>query len=136
LPVVVKGVVRGDDARRCIEAGASAVSVSNHGGRQLDTCVATARALPWVAEAVEGRGEVYVDGGIRRGADVLKALALGATAVLVGRPVVWGLATGGEQGAFGVLDELRQDFGRALAHCGACAPGEVTRALLDGPAGR
>lgn len=133
LPVVVKGVVRGDDARRCIAAGASAVSVSNHGGRQLDTCVPTARALPWVAEAVEGRGEVYVDGGIRRGVDVVKALALGARAVLVGRPVVWGLAVGGEQGAYEVLDELRQQVERAFAQCGVCAPADVARELVDGP---
>lgn len=133
LPVVVKGVIRGDDARRCIDSGASAVSVSNHGGRQLDTCVPTARALPWVAEAVEGRGEVYVDGGIRRGTDVVKALALGARAVLVGRLVVWGLAVGGEQGAYGVLDELRQQIARTLAQCGASAPNDATRELLDGP---
>ena len=98
LPVVVKGVIRGDDARRCIDSGASAVSVSNHGGRQLGHCVATARALPWVVDAVDGQGEVYVDGGIRSGTDIVKALALGAQAVLVGRPILWGLASGGEEG--------------------------------------
>jgi 4-hydroxymandelate oxidase len=130
LPVVVKGVVRGDDARRCIEAGASAVSVSNHGGRQLGHCVATAKALPWVVDAVDGRGEVYVDGGIRSGIDVLKALALGAQAVLVGRPILWGLATGGEDGVYGVITEFTAQLARALAFCGACHPGEVTRDLL------
>ena len=130
LPVVVKGVVRGDDARRCIEAGASAVSVSNHGGRQLDMCVATARALPWVVDAVDGRGEVYVDGGIRRGTDIVKALALGAQAVLVGRSVVWGLAIDGENGARSVIAELTDQLARALAFCGAVAPGEVTGDLL------
>ena len=133
LPVVVKGVVRGDDARRCIDAGAAAVSVSNHGGRQLDTCVATARAVPWVVDAVGGDGEVYVDGGIRRGVDVLKALALGARAVLAGRLVVWGLAAGGERVARGVLGELGEQLERALAQCGASSPNEVTRELLDGP---
>ena len=86
LPVIVKGVLRGDDARRCLEAGASAVVVSNHGGRQLDGAVATARALPEVVASVGDDGEVYVDGGIRSGVDVLRALALGARAVLIGRP--------------------------------------------------
>jgi 4-hydroxymandelate oxidase len=130
LPLVVKGVVRGDDARHCFEAGASAVSVSNHGGRQLDTCVATARALPWVAEAAEGLGEVYVDGGIRRGTDVVKALALGARAVLIGRSVVWGLAVDGERGARSVIAELTDQTARTLAFCGATSPGEVDRQLL------
>ena len=130
LPVVVKGVVRGDDARRCIESGASAVSVSNHGGRQLGHCVATARALPWVVDAVDGQGEVYVDGGIRSGTDIVKALALGARAVLIGRPILWGLSTGGEEGAHAVIGELTDQLARALAYCGACHPGEVSRDLL------
>jgi 4-hydroxymandelate oxidase len=130
LPVVVKGVVRGDDARRCIDAGASAISVSNHGGRQLGHCVATARALPWVVDAVDGRGEVYVDGGIRSGVDIVKALALGAQAVLVGRPILWGLATDGEEGAHAVIGELTGQFARALAYCGASHPQEVSRDLL------
>jgi 4-hydroxymandelate oxidase len=130
LPVVVKGVVRGDDARRCIDSGASAVSVSNHGGRQLGHCVATARALPWVVDAVDGRGEVYVDGGIRSGTDIVKALALGAQAVLVGRPILWGLASGGEEGAHAVIDELTDQFARALAFCGASHPSDVQRDLL------
>jgi 4-hydroxymandelate oxidase len=130
LPVVVKGVVRGDDARRCIDAGASAISVSNHGGRQLGHCVATARALPWVVDAVDGRGEVYVDGGIRSGVDIVKALALGARAVLIGRPILWGLATDGEEGANAVIGELTGQFARALAYCGASHPHEVSRDLL------
>lgn len=130
LPVVVKGVVRADDARRCLESGASAVSVSNHGGRQLDGCVATARALPWVAEAAEGLGEVYVDGGIRRGMDVVKALALGARAVLVGRSVVWGLALDGEAGATAVLTELTDQVARTLAFCGLTSPADVDGSLL------
>jgi 4-hydroxymandelate oxidase len=130
LPLVVKGIVRGDDARRCIDSGASAVSVSNHGGRQLGHCVATARALPWVVDAVDGHGEVYVDGGIRSGVDMVKALALGARAVLIGRPILWGLATDGEVGASGVIGELTRQFARALAYCGACHPDELSRDLL------
>jgi 4-hydroxymandelate oxidase len=130
LPVVVKGVIRGDDALRCIDSGASAVSVSNHGGRQLGHCVAAARALPWVVDAVDGRGEVYVDGGIRSGVDIVKALALGARAVLVGRPILWGLAAGGEEGANGVIGELTDQLARALAFCGVCHPQDVPRDLL------
>src|SRR3954467_3775980 len=103
LPVVVKGVCRGDDARRAAEHGAKAVGVSNHGGRQLDTAPATCEVLPRVVDAVGDSCEVYVDGGIRRGSDVLKAIALGARAVLVGRPILWGLAVNGEQGAAHVL---------------------------------
>ena len=99
LPVLVKGIVRPDDAVRAAERGAAGVVVSNHGGRQLDTSPATIDVLARIVDAVAGRGEVLIDGGVRRGADVLKALALGARAVLVGRPVLWGLAAGGERGA-------------------------------------
>ena len=102
LPVVVKGVCRGDDARRAAEHGAKAVVVSNHGGRQLDTAPATCEVLPHVVEAVGDLCEIYVDGGIRRGSDVLKAIALGARAVLVGRPILWGLCVAGEEGALQV----------------------------------
>ena len=102
--MVVKGIVRPDDARLAVEHGAAAVVVSNHGGRQLDTAVATLDALPAVAEAVAGRLEVLLDGGVRRGTDVVKALALGARAVAVGRPVLWGLAVAGQQGVELVLD--------------------------------
>ena len=110
LPVVVKGVLRADDARACLDAGAAAVSVSNHGGRQLDSAPASADALPYVVDAVSDRGEVYVDGGVRRGTDVVKALALGARAVMVGRPVVWGLAVDGADGVAEVLDGLRVEL--------------------------
>jgi 4-hydroxymandelate oxidase len=96
--VLIKGIVRGDDAAKAIDHGASAIIVSNHGGRQLDTAIASVRALPEVVDAVAGRAEVLLDGGIRRGTDVIKAIALGARAVLIGRPVVWGLASGGEAG--------------------------------------
>jgi 4-hydroxymandelate oxidase len=118
LDVIVKGVLRGDDAARCVDAGAKAVIVSNHGGRHLDTAIATAHALPEVVAAVGGRAEVYVDGGIRRGTDILKALALGARAVLVGRPVLWGLAVGGADSVRDVLDHLRNELVRTMALCG------------------
>ena len=99
LPVVVKGLLRGDDAARAVDAGASAIAVSNHGGRVLDGIAATADVLPDVVDAVAGHAEVYVDGGIRSGVDVVKALALGARAVMVGRPVLWGLCVDGAAGA-------------------------------------
>ena len=118
LPVVVKGVLRGDDAVRCVAAGASAVWVSTHGGRQVDPAVASAHALPEVVEAVGADAEVYADGGVRSGSDVLTALALGATAVFLGRPVTWGLATGGEQGVAGVLDGLTEELAHTMALCG------------------
>ncbi len=119
LPVVVKGVLRGDDAVRCLDAGASAVVVSNHGGRQLDTAVASADALAEVVSAVSGRGEVYVDGGIRRGTDVVKALALGARAVLVVRPVLHGLVLSGAAGVEAVLTHLQDELRHAMLLCGA-----------------
>ncbi|MGH2530233.1 MAG: alpha-hydroxy acid oxidase [Actinomycetota bacterium] len=135
LPVVVKGVLRGDDAVASIEAGASAIVVSNHGGRQLDTVVPTARALPEVVDAVAGRAEVYADGGIRRGTDVLKALALGARAVMLGRPVVWALATGGAEGVYQLLEGMRTELARAMTLCQLATPEEVSRDLV-GAAGR
>ncbi|HST16875.1 MAG TPA: alpha-hydroxy acid oxidase [Gaiellaceae bacterium] len=130
LPVVVKGVLRGDDARACVEAGASAVLVSNHGGRQLDGVVATADALREVADAVGGDAEVYVDGGIRRGSDVLRALALGARAVFVGRPVMWALHDDGADGVAGVLDSLRQQTTLAFALAGIASYADVGADLL------
>jgi len=130
LPVVVKAVLRGDDAAACVDAGAAAVTVSNHGGRILDGCIATADALPEVVDAVAGRAEVYVDGGVRNGVDVLKGLALGARAVMVGRPVVWGLAVGGEAGAAAVLAQLTAELGRAMALCGAATLDAIDADLL------
>jgi 4-hydroxymandelate oxidase len=113
LPVVVKGVLRGDDAKRCADAGAAGVIVSNHGGRQLDGSISTARALPEVAEALAGTDvELYVDGGIRRGEHVLAALALGARAVFVGRPALWALSVGGSAG----VTRLIRDLGDELEH--------------------
>jgi 4-hydroxymandelate oxidase len=125
LPVVVKGVLRADDATRCVDGGAAGVVVSNHGGRQLDGALATAEALPDVVGAVESSCEVYVDGGIRRGTDVLRALALGARAVFVGRPVAWGLATDGAAGAERVLRGLALELAEALALAGSTGPDDV-----------
>lgn len=130
LPVVVKGVCRGDDARRAAEHGARAVVVSNHGGRQLDTAPATCDALPHVVEAAGDLCEIYVDGGIRRGSDVLKAIALGACAVLVGRPLLWGLSVAGEQGATQVLEILRRELDEALLLCGCTKLSDIDRSLL------
>ena len=118
LPVVVKGVLRDDDAARCVQAGASAVWVSAHGGRQADPVVPTAEALPEVVAAVGSDVEVYVDGGIRSGSDVLTALALGATAVFVARPVIWGLAVGGASGVSEVLTALTADLAHTMTLCG------------------
>ena len=130
LPVVVKGVCRGDDARRAAELGARAVVVSNHGGRQLDTAPATCEVLPHVVEAVGDLCEIYVDGGIRRGSDVLKAVALGARAVLVGRPILWGLGVAGEEGALQVLEILRRELDEAMLLCGCSKLSAVDGTLL------
>jgi 4-hydroxymandelate oxidase len=128
----VKGVLRGDDALRCVEAGAKAIMVSNHGGRHLDAAVATADALPEIAAAVGGRAEIFVDGGIRRGTDIVKALALGARAVLVARPVVWGLALDGADGVRAVLDHLRDELMRAMALCGVARLDDISADLVAG----
>jgi 4-hydroxymandelate oxidase len=130
LPVLVKGVVRGDDAVVCLEAGAAGVVVSNHGGRQLDGVVASAEVVAEVVGAVGGRGEVLVDGGVRRGTDVVKALALGARGVLVGRPVLWGLAVGGVAGVRGVLEGLGVELGLAMGLCGAAGVADLTPDLV------
>lgn len=135
LPVVVKGVCRGDDARTAAEHGAKAVVVSNHGGRQLDTAPATCEVLPQVVEAVGDLCEIYVDGGVRRGSDVLKAIALGARAVLVGRPILWGLSVGGEQGATNVLGILRRELDEAMLLCGCTRIEDIDASLLR-PSGK
>ena len=127
VPVVVKGLVTAEDARLACEHGAAAVVVSNHGGRQLDGSIASLEALPEVVEAVAGRAEVYLDGGVRRGTDVVTALALGARAVLVGRPVLYGLALGGAKGVSQVLEILRDEVENALALLGCRSPAEVAR---------
>jgi 4-hydroxymandelate oxidase len=131
LPVVVKGVLRADDAATAVAAGAAAIAVSNHGGRIFDGVAATADVLPEIVDAVDGRGEVYVDGGIRSGTDVARALALGATAVMTGRPVLWGLVVAGEDGAARVLELLRAELEAAMAFCGAPSVGQLTRDLVS-----
>jgi 4-hydroxymandelate oxidase len=162
LPIVLKGIVRAEDARLAAEHGADAIIVSNHGGRQVDGAISTIDALPAVVEAVAGAGgsggsggsggggrhgraggppiEVYLDGGIRRGTDVMKAMALGARAVMVGRSVQWGLATGGEAGIVRMLELVSGEFRSAMALCGARNPAEITRDMVtpnpDPTAGR
>jgi 4-hydroxymandelate oxidase len=130
LPIVLKGILTAEDARLALDNGVAAIVVSNHGGRQLDGAVSGADALPEVVAAVTGRLEVLVDGGVRRGSHVLKALALGARAVLVGRPYLWGLAVNGEAGVRDVLDILRREIGLAMALAGCQTVSQVGPALL------
>ena len=118
LPVVVKGIMAGEDGRLSAENGAKAIIVSNHGGRYLDTTPATIEVLPEVVTAVDGKAEIYLDGGIRRGTDIYKALALGARSVLIGRPLFWGLAVDGEAGAMAVLEILRDELDATMGMCG------------------
>jgi 4-hydroxymandelate oxidase len=131
LPVIVKGVLRADDAVRCAQSGARAIMVSNHGGRHLDTTVTTAAVIGEIASALAGKAEVYVDGGIRRGTDILKALALGARAVMIGRPVIWGLTVGGADGVTAVLEHLRVELVRAMQLCGSPTLKDITSDLVS-----
>jgi L-lactate dehydrogenase (cytochrome)/glycolate oxidase len=124
-PFMLKGVTRADDARRAVDAGFSAVGVSNHGGNNLDTAPASVRALPAIAAAVGGQADVLLDGGIRRGGDVVKALALGARAVLIGRPYLWGLAVAGQAGVENVLDILRDGIDAALLGLGRASVADL-----------
>jgi 4-hydroxymandelate oxidase len=135
MPLLLKGVLNGEDAVRAADEGAAGVIVSNHGGRQLDGAAATLDALPGVVAAAGDRLEVLVDGGIRRGVHVLKALALGARAVLIGRSPLWGLAVDGEAGVKRVLEMLRDELARAMALAGTASIADVDRSLLL-PAGR
>jgi 4-hydroxymandelate oxidase len=130
LPVLVKGIVRADDAQRAVAAGASGIVVSNHGGRQLDASPATIEVLARISDAVAGRAEILLDGGVRRGADVVKAVALGAKAVLVGRPVLWGLAAAGRAGVAAALGVLRRELDLAMALCGCPDVASITRDLV------
>jgi 4-hydroxymandelate oxidase len=130
LPVILKGILHPDDALRAIDAGASAIVVSNHGGRNLDTAPATIDVLPRVAERARGRIPLLVDGGIRRGTDVVKALALGANAVLIGRPYVYGLAVGGAEGVASVIGILRRELELAMALMGRRNIAALDRAAI------
>jgi 4-hydroxymandelate oxidase len=130
LPVLVKGVLRADDARACMDAGACGVVVSNHGGRQLDRVVASALALTEVADEIGGRGLTLVDGGLRSGLDVLTALALGADAVCLGRPVIWGLAADGAAGVERVLRHVGEELVEAMRLAGAASRAEITPDLI------
>lgn len=132
LPLVLKGILRGDDAEKAVECGAKAVVVSNHGGRQLDGAIASIDALAEVVEAVDGRAEVLVDGGVRRGVDILKALALGAKAVMLGRPVLWALAVAGEAGVSHVIELLREELDVAMALSGCATLQDIDSSLLVG----
>ena len=125
-PFAIKGICRADDARRCVDAGADAVWISNHGGRQLDTAPATIDTLPDIATAVKGQAEIILDGGIRRGTDIIKALALGANAVAVGRPYLFGLGAGGEAGVSRALDILMTALERDMALTGVTKLSELT----------
>lgn len=133
-PIVVKGILTGDDARRSIDEGAAAVVVSNHGGRQLDSVSPTLRALPEIVEAVNGRIDVLMDGGIRRGSDIVKALCLGARAVLIGRAYAYGLAAAGHAGVTRALQILRADVERTLRLLGCASVAELNRSYLEVPA--
>jgi 4-hydroxymandelate oxidase len=133
VPVLVKGICRADDALLAVRAGAGGIVVSNHGGRQLDGAPPTAESLPRVAQAVAHRVPVLVDGGIRTGVDIFRALALGATAVQVGRPILWGLAAAGELGVARVIDLLVQDFDRTMALAGCPIVGGITRDFIEPP---
>jgi 4-hydroxymandelate oxidase len=130
MPVVLKGIVTAEDAAIAAEAGIDGIVVSNHGGRQLDGTIASLDALPEVVEAVEGRCEVFLDGGVRRGSDVLMALAQGARAVLLGRPVLWGLSVDGEGGVLRVLQILGLDLDASMAIAGCRTVGDVSPALV------
>lgn len=130
VPLILKGVLAPEDARQAAESGADAIIVSNHGARNLDTSPATIEALPRAAEAVQGRIPILMDGGVRRGTDVLKALAVGASAVLIGRPYLWGLATRGAEGVQQVVEMLRKEFEVAMALAGKTALAQLNRDVL------
>ena len=133
-PIVVKGVLIGDDARRALDEGAEGVVVSNHGGRQLDGVAASLRALPEIVKAVGGRAEILMDGGIRRGSDIAKAICLGARAVLIGRAYAYGLGAAGEAGVARAIEILRADLMRTLALLGCESVADLNRSYVDVPA--
>lgn len=130
LPIILKGILTAEDARLAVEHGVEGIIVSNHGGRQLDGVPASIEVLPEIVDAVSQHCEIYMDGGIRRGTDVLKALALGARAVLVGRPILWGLAVQGQEGARHVLELLRAELELAMALAGRPTIASIDRSLI------
>ena len=130
LPLIIKGIACKEDALLSVKHGADGIVVSNHGGRQLDTCRATIDVLPEVADVVHDKTEIFIDGGIRRGTDIFKAVALGAKAVLTGRPVIWGLAADGENGVRSVLEILRKEFHLAMALCGCDSVKKINKDFI------
>ena len=130
LPIVVKGILRGDDARMCVEHGAAGIVVSNHGARLVDGMIPSIEALPEVVDAVQGRCDVLMDGGVRRGLDVLRALCIGAKAVCIGRPIWYGLATAGEEGVRAAFQMLKREFTYAMAMCGITKTSDLNRSIL------
>ena len=135
LPLVLKGIRTAEDAHIAVESGVNGIQVSTHGGRQLDMTMGAIEMLPEIVEAAKGQAEIYVDSGVRRGSDVIKALALGARAVAIGRPLFWGLAMDGAEGVHGVLELLREEVDRCLAYCGQTDVKELEPNLVNIPAG-
>ncbi len=133
LPIIMKGIRTGEDARLCVENGVNGILVSNHGGRQVDGTLSSIETLPEIVDSVKGQAEIYLDSGIRRGTDVLRALAMGANAVSIGRPLFWGLAVDGEDGVRMVLELLRQELDRAMGYCGATSIDGITRDMVALP---
>jgi 4-hydroxymandelate oxidase len=133
LPIILKGISHPEDARLAVEHDVAAVAVSNHGGRQLDAAPATIEALPDIVDAIDGRIPIILDGGIRRGTDVVAALALGAQAVTIGRPVLWGLAAAGQQGVRQVLETLRAEIKNTMTLCGCTSVADLTRDIVELP---
>ena len=135
LPLVLKGIRTAEDAHIAVESGVAGIQVSTHGGRQLDMTMGAIEMVPEIVEAAKGQAEVYVDSGVRRGSDVVKALALGARAVAIGRPLFWGLAVDGAEGVHGVLELLREEVHRAMAYCGQTSVKDLESNLINIPYG-
>jgi len=134
LPIILKGILSPADAKLAVKYGVAAIVISNHGGRQLDTAPATIACLPNIVEATKGSNiEIILDGGIRRGSDIVKAIGLGATCVMIGRPVLWGLATSGERGVLAVLQLLRNELKIVMQNCGCRSIKEINRELIVSP---
>ncbi len=135
LPLVLKGIRTAEDAHVAVESGVNGILVSTHGGRQMDMTMGAIEMVPEIVDAAKGRAEIYVDSGVRRGSDVIKALALGARAVAIGRPLFWGLAVDGAEGVHGVLELLREEVDRCLAYCGQTNINELESNLINIPYG-